>query len=105
MRAWRAATGRIAADIPKLKQYRGRLGTGAVPLADALELASSINKELGRAYAYASMLADLDTRDAAHQGMQQEMVQLAAGFSSEASFLEPEILKFEKGTTTRFHRQ
>ena len=53
-------------------------------------------------YVYASMLADLDTRDAAHQGMQQEMVQLAAGFSAEASFLEPEILKFEKGTTTRF---
>jgi hypothetical protein len=30
------------------------------------------------------------------------MVQLAAGFTAEASFLEPEILKFEKGTTTRF---
>ncbi|MEO7133178.1 MAG: oligoendopeptidase F [Vicinamibacterales bacterium] len=99
---WRAAKEKIAANIPKLNQYRGKLGTGAAPLAEALELASSINKELGRTYVYASMLADLDTRDAAHQGMQQEMVQLAAGFSAEASFLEPEILKFEKGTTTRF---
>jgi len=100
--AWRAAKEKIAADIPKLKQYRGRLGTGAATLAEALELAYSINKELNRTYVYASMLADLDTRDAAHQGMQQEMVQLSAGFSAEASFLEPEILKFEKGTTTRF---
>ena len=100
--AWRAAKDQIAADIPKLKQYRGKLGTGAGTLADALEQAYAINKELSRTYVYASMLADLDTRDAAHQGMQQEMVQLYATFSAEASFLEPEILKFEKGTTTRF---
>ena len=100
--AWRAAKDKIAADIPKLKQYRGNLGTGAATLADALEQAYALNKELARTYVYASMLADLDTRDAAHQGMQQEMVQLYASFSAEASFLEPEILKFEKGTTTRF---
>ncbi len=100
--AWRAAKAKIAAEIPKLKQYRGKLGTGAATLAESLELASAINKELARAYVYASMLADLDTRDAAHQGMQQEMVQLAATFSEEASFLEPEILKLEQGTTTRF---
>ncbi len=100
--AWRAAKDQIAADIPKLKQYRGKLATGAPALADALEQTYAINKALSRAYVYASMLADLDTRDANHQGMQQEMVQLAAAFSAEASFLEPEILKFEKGTTTRF---
>jgi oligoendopeptidase F len=100
--AWRAAKEKIAADIPKLQQYRGKLGSGAGTLADALEQAYAINKELGRAYVYASMLADLDTRDATHQGMQQEMVQLYSTFSAEASFLEPEILKFEKGTTTRF---
>lgn len=100
--AWRAAKDKVAADIPKLQQYRGKLGTGAATLADALEQAYAINKELSRTYVYASMLADLDTRDAAHQGMQQEMVQLYSTFSAEASFLEPEILKFEKGTTTRF---
>lgn len=100
--AWRAAMDQIAADIPKLKQYRGTLGTGAGTLADALEQAYAINKELARTYVYASLLADLDTRDAAHQGMQQEMVQLYSTFSAEASFLEPEILKFEKGTATRF---
>ncbi len=40
-----------------------------------------------------------------HQGMQQEMVQLAAAFSAQVSFMEPEILKFEKGTTVRFSGQ
>ena len=36
-------------------------------LADALEQASSIDKTMSRLYVYASMLADQDTRDAAHQ--------------------------------------
>jgi oligoendopeptidase F len=100
--AWRAAKDKIAADIPRLKQFQGKLGTSAATLGDALEQAYAINKELARTYVYASMLADTDTRDAAHQGMQQEMTQLAATFSAAVSFLEPEILKFEKGTTVRF---
>jgi oligoendopeptidase F len=100
--AWRAAKDKIAADIPQLKQFQGKLGSGAATLADALERAYAINKELARTYVYASMLADQDTRDAGHQGMQQEMVQLAATFSAAVSFMEPEILKFEKGTTVRF---
>src|SRR5688572_14412552 len=94
--AWRAAKEKIAADIPLLKQYQGRLGTSAETLADALDRAYGISKELSRAYVYASMLADQDTRDSGHQGMQQEMEQLAAAFSAHVSFMEPEILKFEK---------
>ena len=100
--AWRAAKEKVAADIPQLKQYQGKLGTSPATLADALERAYALNKEISRAYVYASMLADQDTRDAAHQGMQQEMVQLYATFSAATSFLEPEILKLEKGTTVRF---
>lgn len=100
--AWRAAKDKIAADIPQLKQFQGKLGANAATLADALDRAYAISKELSRAYVYASMLADQDTRDAGNQGKQQEMVQIAAAFSAAASFMEPEILKFEKGTTTRF---
>ncbi len=100
--AWRAAKEKIAADIPQLKQFQGKLGSSPAALADALERAYAINKELSRAYVYASMLADQDTRDAGNQGKQQEMVQVAAAFSAATSFMEPEILKFEKGTTTRF---
>jgi oligoendopeptidase F len=100
--AWRAAKDKVAAEIPQLKQFQGKLGTGAASLADALDRAYAINKELSRTYVYASMLADQDTRDAAHQGMQQEMVQLYSSFGAAAAFMEPEILKFEKGTVTRF---
>ena len=100
--AWRAAKEKIAADIPQLKQFQGKLGTSAAALADALDRTYAISKELNRAYVYAGLLADQDTRDAGRQGMQQEMTQVGAAFGAAVAFMEPEILKFEKGTTVRF---
>src|SRR5437762_13627877 len=48
------------------------------------------------------MLADQDTRDSAHEGMKQEMVQLSSTFSATASFIEPEILKANKATLQKY---
>jgi oligoendopeptidase F len=93
--AWRAAKDRIATEIPKLKGFRGQLGASASGLADALDLLTQLNKELARAYVYASMLSDQDTRVSKYQGMQQEMIQLGAQLGAEAAFIEPEILKTE----------
>ena len=100
--AWRVAKDTLAADLPQLGQYRGKLATSAATLADALEKQSAFDKELSRLYVYASMLADEDTRDSAHEGMQQEMVQLASAFGAQASFIEPEILKADKTSIERF---
>ena len=91
--AWRAAREKLSTDLPKLHQFQGRLSSSAGTLADALELQAAYSKELARLYSYASMLADQDTRDSAHEGMRQEMNQLAAAFGAESSFIEPELLK------------
>ena len=61
-----------------------------------------MNKELARAYVYASMLSDEDTRVSKYQGMQQEMVQVNAQLGGEAAFIEPEILKTDRATIDRF---
>ncbi len=100
--AWRAAKDKVAADAPSLAQYRGKLGASASSLADALDRLYAIDKELSRVYVYASMLSDQDTRDATHQGMDQEMVQLASAFSAQAAYIEPEILRLPSGTTAKF---
>ena len=100
--AWRAAKDRVAAEIPALGQYRGKLMSSARTLADALETMSRLDKEITRRFVYASMLADQDTRDGTHQGMRQEMVQLATAFNSEAAFIEPEILRADKATLEKF---
>jgi oligoendopeptidase F len=99
---WRAAKDKAAAELPQLRVFRGRLASAPATLADALEKMSALDKQLSRLYAYAHMLADQDTRDSAHQGMKQEMVQLYSTFAAEASFVEPEILRFPAGTVDKF---
>jgi oligoendopeptidase F len=100
--AWRAAKEKTAAEIAQLKQYQGKLTSSATVLADALEKMTALDKELSRQYVYASMLADQDTRVSAHQGMRQEMVQLYADFSAQASFVEPEVLKADRATIEKY---
>jgi oligoendopeptidase F len=100
--AWRAAKDKLAAEIPKLADFKGTLGTSAGRLADALEFGSRINQELSRLYTYVSLLSDQDTRVARNQGFVQEMVQLAARAGEAGAYLEPEILKIDKATLDRF---
>src|SRR5262249_12371190 len=91
--AWRSAKEKLAADITSLRAYQGKVGSSAATLAEALERQAAFNKDLNRLYSYASLQADQDTRDSAHEGMRQEMNQLAAALAAESSFIEPELLK------------
>jgi len=100
--AWRAAKEKLSAELPQLRQFQGRLASSAQTLADALDRLYALDKELSRLYVYASMLADQDTRDPKHQGMRQEMVQLAAALSAEGAFIEPELLRAGNATLDRF---
>ncbi len=79
--------------MPQIAAFAGRLGSSPQALADALDLRARLDKELTRLYVYASMTADQDTRLSEPQGMQQEMQQLHAEFSAQASYMQPEILR------------
>jgi oligoendopeptidase F len=100
--AWRAAKEKLAADIPQVKQFEGKLASSASTLADALDKQNALDKELSRLYVYASLLADQDTRDSEHQGMLQEMVLLASTFAAHSAFIEPELLHAGTPTIERF---
>ncbi len=100
--AWQTAKDALPARLTQLDGFKGRLGTSAAVMADALETLFGLDKELSRLYVYASMQADQDTRAAGPQGMRQQMVQLAAAFGEKASFVEPEILQLPAGTIGRF---
>ena len=99
--AWRAAKDKLAAELPSLKQFDGKLVSSAATLADALDRQSALDKDLSRLYAYAGMLADQDTRDSQHQGMRQEMTQVASAFGAQSAFIEPELLRAGKPTLDR----
>ena len=101
---WRAAKDAIASELPRLRSYQGQLGSSAQRLADALEDASRLEKEIGRLAVYAGTLADQDTRESGPQGMQQEMQQLMADFKAQTSYIEPELLHVGLDTLEPFIR-
>ena len=100
--AWRAAKDKLAPEIQKVSAFKGTLGTSPARLADALDAANAVSKELQRVFVYASMMSDQDTRVSKYQGMQQEMQKVAADFGETISFLEPEILKIDKATVDKW---
>jgi oligoendopeptidase F len=100
--AWRAAKESITRELPRLRDYEGRLGSSPQVLADALDAAFRVDKEIARLSVYAGMLADQDTREAGAQGMQQEMQQLAADFKAQTSYTDPELLRIGLPTLERF---
>jgi len=100
--AWRQARDRVAAQTPLLRQYQGKLGQSAPQLLEALDVMSSVAKELGRVSVYASLLGDQDTRESAPQAMRQEVARLASTFGADIAFVEPEILKMNRDTISRF---
>jgi oligoendopeptidase F len=99
---WRAAKERLAARLPAIAAFRGRLESSPAVLADALDLQHALDRELSRASAYASLLADEDTRNSTSESLRQEMVQLWAAFHAEASYMRPEILRFGPGRIDEF---
>lgn len=103
--AWRQAKDRLAAELPKLGQFRGKLASSSTTLLAALETISSTGKDLGRLYVYASLSADEDTRDSKRAAMRQEMAQLAAVFSADIAYVEPEILRADKEKIVSFVKE
>jgi oligoendopeptidase F len=100
--AWRAAKEKLASELPSLREFQGQLSASPSRLADALDLASDLDKELTRLFVYASMSSDQDTRVSLYQGMEQEMIQLGSVLGTECAYMEPEILKMDNATIDRF---
>jgi oligoendopeptidase F len=90
--AWQTAKGRIASEIPKIKNYQGKLGESAAALREALDFIYGLRKEFGRLATYASLSRDENTRDAAALERTQELGLLGTEFSRATSFFNPELL-------------
>jgi len=99
---WRASKEKAVKESDNVLQYKGKLTTSADSLLSCLNLNSELSKEFTRLYAYASMKSDQDTRVAHHMGMKQEMSQIGTNISSKTSFIEPELVKMDKGDIDRF---
>ena len=101
-RAWREQKDKLVAELPKLKEYQGKLGSSAQNLASALELQSRLDMQLNRLSTYAGLISDQDSRVSTYQGMKQETVQLGAKFAEQSAYIEPEILKIDPAVLAKY---
>ena len=93
--AWTQAKTDLAKRIPRLNEYRGHLGESSDALYRALSEVYAVDREVSRLYAYASMLADQDTREATPREMRQAAAQVGVDFSAATSWLQPELLSLD----------
>ena len=93
----------LAARLPAMDGYAGRLGESAAVLLEALDALTSLYQAFSKLHAYASMRFDEDTRVAARQGARQEIEILGTEMARHAAYLRPEILALPPGRigTTR----
>lgn len=89
---WKAEKERIQEAMQQMGKYKGKLTQSAATLLEALELNSSLAKEMTRLFSYASMKSDQDTRVTKYAGMKQELQQVFAQYSALTSYIEPELL-------------
>jgi oligoendopeptidase F len=90
--AWRAGKDRVAAGIPKVKEFQGKLGASAQSLRAALDYLESEREQLTRLSVYASLKRDENTRVSSSLERSQEISLLGTQLSRAASFMRPEIL-------------
>ncbi len=100
--AWRAAKDKLEARIPSIARFKGTLGSSPQQLLAALDTIYDINKEYARLYVYASLHSDVDTRVAGYQAMQQEMQRMGTTINTVSAYVEPEILKIDRGRIDGF---
>jgi oligoendopeptidase F len=90
--AWRAAKDQVAAQIPTLKTYQGRLGESASTLREALDAVYGVRQGLSRLGSFVSLKYDEDRRNAPALEHRQEMELLRADVARAISFVNPELL-------------
>jgi oligoendopeptidase F len=90
--AWFKSKDGIAARIPKLAGFQGKLGVSADSFHAALSAFMALDRDLVRLGIYASMRSDEDTRVSKTREMQQTSEDLGVKFAAVSAFIRPEII-------------
>lgn len=84
-------------DISKFKNYKGKLNDGKT-LYELLELDNETSCLISNLYVYAHLKNDEDLGNSESINRQNKAVKLFTDYSNAISFIEPEILSFDKET-------
>lgn len=100
--AWDEARKAALAAIPGLERYKGKLGTSADLLAEAMVAQSDLGKTIGRIYVYVSLKSDEDVRAAGYQEKLAQARDLFTSFGAATAWAAPELLTLGKDKINAF---
>src|SRR5262245_51485190 len=90
--AWTAAREKLAARVPGIAAFQGRLGAAPESLHAALSTMMDLERDLLRLNTYASQLNDEDQRVSRHLEMKEAAERMVVQFRSASAYVRPEIL-------------
>lgn len=103
--AWEKELEAISALTGELAQMEGKAAASAGNLLKVLEDCAAVGQKLGLAFNYAERLFDEDQKNTAHQSMTQKMNSLYTDYSSQTSFVVPEILAAGEAALDKFYQE
>ncbi|MGG4492227.1 oligoendopeptidase F [Metabacillus idriensis] len=103
--AWEAEFKDVKAALPKIGEYKGKLGDSADAFLEALTYQDALMERLGKLYTYAHMRYDQDTGDSHYQGLNDRASNLYTQASSVSSYIIPEILSMDEAKIKSFLKE
>lgn len=90
--AWEAEYASLAAELPGLRRFKGRLAEGPTVLVDARAASETALQRLGRLIVYSSMESAVDTANQAATERDRRTQGLYGQFLGAIAYIEPELL-------------
>lgn len=90
--AWEADFARVAALLPGIRAYQGRLADAAASLLEALARRDAAGELLGRLFVYAHMRLHEDSAKSTYQALADRVTTLANDLNTSSAYMTPEIL-------------
>ncbi len=95
---WEAELAAIAADLPRLRAFEGRLAEGPATLAEAFGVLEDLYRRVNIVYMYATMTYSVDTTDQAAAAMVGKAQGLYGQALAAQAFIDPELLAIGEDT-------
>jgi len=100
--AWEADFEKLKASIPRLSEFRGKLGSSGEILLDCFKFQDEIGALFWKVFGFAMVKKDQDTRQTKYQAMYNRAAALSVEFGAAASFITPEILAIPEAKLKAF---
>jgi len=100
--AWEAEMAAVAADIPKLDDFRGHLGDSAATLLAANEASQDLMHRFYKLYMYAQTKYDVNQADDEARTMDGRVKSMLPAFGEATSWIQPELLEIDPAVIKQF---